>query len=102
MRSILLLLAAISALAASLFAAPPAATHFDGKTWWKHVQVLADDKMEGRDTGSAGLRKAEAYIVDQLTKAALQPAGSQGFSQPVRFVQREIEESRSSAALVRD
>ncbi|HEY2294086.1 MAG TPA: M28 family metallopeptidase [Thermoanaerobaculia bacterium] len=102
MRSTLLLLAAISALATSLFAAPPATMHFDGKTWWKHVQVLADDKMEGRDTGSAGLRKAEAYIVDQLTKAGLQPAGSQGFYQPVRFVQREIDESRSSAALVRD
>ena len=102
MRSILLLLAATSALTASLFAVTPAATHFDGKTWWKHVQVLADDKMEGRDTGSPGLRKAEAYIVDQLTKAGLQPAGSQGFYQPVRFVQREIDESHSSAALVRD
>src|SRR5436305_2267248 len=103
MRSTLLLPAAISTLATSLFAAaPPAATHFDGKTWWKHVQVLADDKMEGRDTGSPGLRKAEAYIVDQLTKAGLQPAGSQGFYQPVRFVQREIDESHSSAALVRD
>jgi len=103
MRSTLLLLAAISTLATSLFAAaPPVTTHFDGKTWWKHVQVLADDKMEGRDTGSPGLRKAEAYIVDQLTKAGLQPAGSQGFYQPVRFVQREIDESHSSAALVRD
>src|SRR4051812_10432769 len=102
MRSILLLLAAISALAASLFAATPAATHFDGKTWWKHVQVLADDNMEGRDTGSPGLRKAEAYVVDQLTKAGLQPAGSQGFYQPVQFVQREVDESQSSAALVRD
>jgi len=102
MRSILLLLAATSALTASLFAATPAATHFDGKTWWKHVQVLADDNMEGRDTGSPGLRKAEAYVVDQLTKAGLQPAGSQGFYQPVQFVQREVDESHSSAALVRD
>ena len=102
MRSILLLLAATLALAASLFAATPAATHFDGKTWWKHVQVLADDNMEGRDTGSPGLRKAEAYVVDQLTKAGLQPAGSQGFYQPVRFVKREIDERHSSAALVRD
>src|SRR5579864_6594816 len=79
----------------------PKAT-FDGKTWWKHVQVLADDNMEGRDTGSAGLRRAEAYIVDQLTKDGLQPAGSHGFYQPVKFIQREIDESHSSAALVRD
>jgi hypothetical protein len=22
--------------------------HFDGKTWWHHVEVLAADDMEGR------------------------------------------------------
>jgi len=102
MRSTLLLFAATSTLTTSLLAAPLAPPPFDGKTWWKHVQVLADDGMEGRETGSPGLRKAEAYVVDQLTKDGLQPAGSNGFYQPVRFVQREIDESRSSAALVRD
>ena len=50
-------------------------THFDGKTWWNFVSVLADDKMEGRETGSAGLRNAEAYIVDQLKSNGLEPAG---------------------------
>ncbi|HEY3566315.1 MAG TPA: M28 family metallopeptidase [Thermoanaerobaculia bacterium] len=102
MRSTLLLFAAISALATSLLAAPTTSGHFDGKTWWKHVQVLADDNMEGRETGSPGLRKAEAYIVDQLTKDGLEPAGSNGFYQPVKFVQRQIDESHSSVALVRD
>ncbi len=102
MRSTLPLLALTLALATSLLAAPPAPSHFDGKTWWKHVQVLADDNMEGRETGSAGLRRAEAYIVDQLTRDGLRPAGSHGFYQPVKFVQREIDESHSSAALVRD
>ena len=107
MRSILMLFAATSALATSLLAAPPApghfdGGHFDGKAWWKHVQVLADDNMEGRETGSPGLRRAQAYIVDQLTKAGLKPAGRDGFYQPVKFVQREIDESKSAAALVRD
>jgi Zn-dependent M28 family amino/carboxypeptidase len=102
MRSILLLFAATFALATSLVAAPPAPSHFDGKTWWKHVQVLADDNMEGRETGSPGLRKAQGYIVAQLTRAGLQPAGRDGFYQPVKFIQREIDESGSSAALVRD
>src|SRR5882724_6485043 len=32
--------------------AQQAATHFDGKTWWEHVKFLADDSLEGRDTGS--------------------------------------------------
>jgi Zn-dependent M28 family amino/carboxypeptidase len=103
MRPILPLLAATFALATSLSAAPPATSHFDGRSWWRHVQVLADDNMEGRETGSPGLRKAEAYVVDQLKKEGLQPAGRDGgFYQPVRFVQREIDESHSSAALVRD
>lgn len=96
------LFAVIFGLAASLLAAPPASQHFDGQTWWNHVKVLADDNMEGRETGSAGLRRAQAYIVDQLTKAGLQPAGVNGFYQPVKLVQREIDETNSSAALVRD
>ena len=46
----------------------PAATspNFDGKSWWDYVKVLAADDMEGRETGSEGLRKAAAYIVEQL------------------------------------
>jgi Zn-dependent M28 family amino/carboxypeptidase len=84
-----------------LSAQQPAAKHFDGNSWWDHVKVLADDNMEGRETGSEGLRKSEAYVVDQLTKAGLQPAGVDGFYQPVKFVSREIVEKDSSAALIR-
>ena len=102
MRPILLLFAVTSALAASAPAAPPPALHFDGKTWWGHVKVLADDNMEGRETGSPGLRRAQAYIVAQLTKAGLQPAGVSGFYQPVKLIQRQIDEQGSAAALVRD
>jgi hypothetical protein len=31
----------------------PANLHFNGQSWWEKVKVIADDKMEGRDTGSA-------------------------------------------------
>ncbi len=75
---------------------------FDGNSWWAHVKVLADDNMEGRETGSEGLRKAEAYAADQLGKAGLLPAGTKGFYQPLKFVQRLIDEKNSSAALVCD
>jgi Zn-dependent M28 family amino/carboxypeptidase len=75
---------------------------FDGHTWWDHVKVLADDNMEGRDTGSAGLRKAEGYVVDQLKKNAVQPAGKDGYYQTVKFVSHQIVEKESSAALLRD
>ncbi|HEY6274589.1 MAG TPA: M28 family metallopeptidase [Terriglobales bacterium] len=80
----------------------PAQAHFDGKTWWGFVNVLADDKMEGRETGSAGLRKAEGYIVDQLKNDGLEPAGVNGFYQPVKFESRQIDEKESSLSLVRD
>ena len=79
-----------------------ATNSFDGKSWWAHVKVLADDNMEGRDTGSSGLRKAEAYVVEQLKNSGVQPAGKDGYYQPVKFQSREIVEKESSAALVRD
>jgi Zn-dependent M28 family amino/carboxypeptidase len=89
-------------VAISAFSQQTAPTHFDGKTWWNYVKVLADDNMEGRETGSAGLRRAEAYIVDQLKQAGLQPAGTDGFYQPAKFRSRQIVEQDSSLALVRD
>jgi Zn-dependent M28 family amino/carboxypeptidase len=75
---------------------------FDGKSWWEHVKVIASDEMEGRDTGSPGLKKAQAYIVEELKKSGIQPAGSEGFYQPIEFISRQLDESRSSMALVRN
>ena len=40
------------------------------------LEDVADDRLEGRETGSEGLRQAESYVVDEFTKAKLQPAGS--------------------------
>jgi Zn-dependent M28 family amino/carboxypeptidase len=99
-RRNLVFLGAIFALSVTVVAQQPPAKPFNGNSWWSHVQFLADDKLEGRETGSEGLRTAEAYVVDQLTKAGLQPAGVNGFYQPVKFVSREIVEKDSSAALV--
>src|SRR5262245_66567178 len=95
--------AACLLLAVLTIAAPkPAKLLFDGKSWWDHVKVIADDSMEGRETGSLGLRKAEAYAVEQLKRAGLQPAGTDGFYQRIQFVQRQIEESNSYVFLVRN
>ena len=30
----------------------------EGQRWWSHIQVLADDKMEGRNTGSHAHKRA--------------------------------------------
>ncbi|HMH79266.1 MAG TPA: hypothetical protein VK514_03540, partial [Candidatus Acidoferrum sp.] len=73
-------------LASVTTAQTPERLLFDGKSWWDHVKVVADDNMEGRETGSLGLRKAEAYAVEQLKRAGLEPAGTEGFYQNVKFV----------------
>ena len=93
------LLAPLSLVLAS---AAQSAEHFDGKTWWETVKVLADDKFEGRDTGSTGERQAQAYIVEQLKALGVEPAGTTGYYQPVKLTTLEIREAESSLALVRE
>ncbi|HXY11349.1 MAG TPA: M28 family metallopeptidase [Terriglobales bacterium] len=75
---------------------------FNGKSWWDHVRVLAADDMEGRETGSEGLQRAATYIVDELKKDGLQPAGLNGFYQPIKLISRQIDESGSSLRLLRN
>ena len=41
----------------------------------EHVTYLASDELEGRRTGSKGIRKAADYIRQHLTKSGLQPIG---------------------------
>ena len=74
----------------------------DGQRWWSHVTVLADDKLEGRITGSTGHLKAAEYVACEFARAGLKPAGTDGYLQPVRLISREIDESRSSLSLIRD
>jgi len=90
----------VVASAVILAAASATSLHFDGNTWWRHVQVLADDNMEGRDTGSPGLERAQKYVVSQLQTAGLAPAGTSGFYQDIQLESHQLDESASSAALV--
>ena len=82
--------------------APKAPFTFDGKSWWEHVKVIADDNMEGRETGSEGLKRAEAYIVEQAKSDGLKPAGNDGYYQKIKFIEGRLDEAQSSLALVRD
>lgn len=56
--------------------------------------------MEGRGTGTPGLERAQADVVDQLKKIGFAPAGVSGYIQPVPLLRREIADC--SAALVRE
>jgi Zn-dependent M28 family amino/carboxypeptidase len=74
--------------------------HFDGNSWWGYVKVLAADDMEGRETGSAALKRAEGYVVEQLKLNHLEPAGATGYYQPMEFESRQIDEKNSSLSLI--
>lgn len=107
-RSIFAFVAAVSMGACTQPPAPAADTGAAGRpadadaaAWWAHVAFLASDEMRGRETGSPEHRKAANYVAEQLQRAGVQPAGADGFFQPVTFRSRRIDESRSSLALVR-
>ena len=53
------------------------------RRWWSHVTALANDGMEGRDTGSAGHGRAARYVAAEFERAGLKPAGEKGYYQPV-------------------
>ncbi|HST36469.1 MAG TPA: M28 family metallopeptidase [Allosphingosinicella sp.] len=88
-------------LAPLLIAAAPAADRAD--SWWRHVQILADDAMEGREAGTDGHRRASDYVAARLAEYGLEPAGDDGtYFQAVTLEERTIQAARSRAALVRE
>jgi Zn-dependent M28 family amino/carboxypeptidase len=74
----------------------------EGQAWWAHIQYLASDDLQGRDTGSVGYQKAADYVAKQFADAGLQPAGTSGFMQTMDLEVRQIDESRSSIELMRN
>jgi hypothetical protein len=87
----------------SLTAAHAAADYLsEGEAWWHYVQVLADDNMEGRLTGSEGFKRAATVVAGEFKQMGLQPAGTKGFLQPMQFTVRQIDEHHSSLELVRN
>jgi len=77
--------------------------------WWSHVEFLASDEMQGRETGSPQHRKAAQYVAEHFAKAGLRttldgsaPARADAFIQTVPFASSKIVEQKSSLALVRN
>jgi hypothetical protein len=65
------------------------------------VQRLAADDMQGRGTGTDGYRKAADFVAERFEELGLQPAGTEGFLQPVAFQARSLVEEKSRLELVR-
>lgn len=62
-----------------------------------HVNVLADDRFEGRKPGTAGEQLTTDYIVRELTTRGVEPAAGDGrWLQPVALVERGAATHRMS------
>ncbi len=72
------------------------------RQWWTYTQALSNDSMEGRDTGSAGYRRAAAYVVSKFRAAGLEPAGSSGYYQSVPLHEVRLVKEESTVSLVRN
>ena len=48
-----------------------------------HLEFLASDLLEGRDAGTRGYDLAANYVASMYQQIGLQPAGTNGFMQPV-------------------
>jgi hypothetical protein len=96
----LLRIAIVLAVSFSLACSKKPASSDDGALWWSHVQYLADDSLKGRYTGSEGYQKAADYTARQFQALGLQPAGTQGYLQPIAFTTRRVIPEKSSVELL--
>ncbi len=70
--------------------------------WWAQTTALANDGMEGRDTGSAAYERAAVYVAGQFEGVGLKPAGDGGgYFQRVPMHQMDLDVARSSVEVVR-
>ena len=97
-RSLALAAALAAGLAACQAVAPPPPTK-ETSQWWQHISVLASDRMEGRLTGSQGYEEATRYVADCFRRFGLEPAGADGYFQPVSYEVQTILPDKSSVAL---
>ena len=86
-KSLLAGLAALSLSAAS-FAQPARAPApaFSAAAFRAHVTFLADDLLEGRETGSRGHEIAARYVATQFAALGLRPGAGDSWFQPIDFV----------------
>ncbi|MDT0553470.1 M28 family peptidase [Urechidicola vernalis] len=60
------------------------------------VLFLADDKLEGRQTGSEGEQLAADYIIERFKKIGLDPKGTEGYFQAFTFKPKKDPHSQAS------
>ena len=71
------------------------------RRWWHYVTALANDGMEGRDTGSAAYQRAAHYVAREFERVGVQPGGEQGYFQSVPMRSVQLNTGISQVALER-
>jgi hypothetical protein len=97
-RSLALAGAVVACLAACQTVTAPPPTK-ETSQWWAHVAFLASDKLEGRLTGSEGYATAAHYVADSFKQFGLEPAGADGYFQPVSYEVQTVQTEQSSVSL---
>jgi hypothetical protein len=63
-----------------------------GENVRKHMEVLASDKMLGREAGTENYDKAAQYLIQNFSDLGLKPLGNGGsFEQPIRFIESRLD-----------
>lgn len=89
--AILLLLGSTTQVFAQKVAKPDAyAKTISAADAKKHLYILAAPDMEGRETGTAGQRKAAAYIENHFQQLGLQPGSEAGYQQAYNLYQDSL------------
>ncbi len=74
----------------------------DTLAWWHTTEALANDGMEGRDTGTAAYGRAADLVAQRFAAAGLKPAGENGsFLQTVPMHETDLTPEGTSFTVVR-
>ncbi len=94
-RNLLLLLVGFALPVLAQQAPPPAAAR-----WWHETTALANDFMEGRDTGTEAYERAAKYVAANFAASGLKPAGDNGtFFQRVPMQEVDLDIAHSSVEI---
>jgi Zn-dependent M28 family amino/carboxypeptidase len=72
---------------------------FSPESFRSHVAFLADDKLEGRDTGSRGFDIAALYVASRFEALGLKPVGRDGWYQQVPFLESRLSDEPGSLSI---
>ncbi len=85
---------AVMSLPAAALAQQAAGPEFKPETFRSHVAFLADDLLQGRNTGEPGYDIAARYVATRFEALGLKPAGTNGsWYQQVPFVTYKVGET---------